>query len=594
VGWGRRRGANAPESPLLSDPETHGYCVYSHADWSHAYRSVRGEIDYASCRVEGVLPEALRGGVLYRNGPALFERGGKPYAHMLDGDGMVLRFEFDDSGRACSFVSRFVRTREFRAEDAADAIVFRGTFGTMRDGGPLANAFDLHQKNLANTNVLAWGGRVYALYEAGRPVALDPETLECLGEASLDDRLAPGMFVSAGLPRAVERALGLGGVAFTAHPHVDPWTNRAVGWGWRSLVAKRAVEATFWEWDDEWRDRPSSRSAAGPESSSGTTHELAGCEAAPHDFAVTRSWYVLIQNQLRVRPGPYLAGLKGAGECLVSQPEDPIAIHLVPRPDSGFDGGALASGRAAVTAAGPDASFEIHVAFAHDGPPIDRGETSDEEREAWVTAYTAGWDELAPGSFLGEWRASGGWDFPIATPLSPDFNAIPRTLLWRYEINAKTREVRRAPAPGCEDLCIDHPHVNPRFEGRRECRYVYASVSNEVRVSGPPLGYVRIDLLTGETQTWWAGNRCFCEEVVVVPKNPEGATPGAEEECWLLGMIADHGEGGEGRSSLAVLDGADLTRGPVARVWLEHRIPHGLHGAFAPKAERAKQKARRS
>ena len=154
--------------------------------------------------------------------------------------------------------------------------------------------------------------------------------------------------------------------------------------------------------------------------------------------------------------------------------------------------------------------------------------------------------------------------------------------------------MRRAPAPGCEDLCIDHPHVNPRFEGRRECRYVYASVSNEVRVSGPPLGYVRIDLLTGETQTWWAGNRCFCEEVVIVPKNPEGETPGAEEECWILGMIADHGEGGEGRSSLAVLDGADLTKGPVARVWLEHRIPHGLHGAFAPKAERAKQKARRS
>ena len=76
----------------------------------------------------------------------------------------------------------------------------------------------------------------------------------------------------------------------------------------------------------------------------------------------------------------------------------------------------------------------------------------------------------------------------------------------------------RTVAPGCDDLCIDHPHVNPLFEGRRECRYVYASVSNETRCSGPPLGYVRVDVATGETQTWWAGNRCFCEEVVVVPK----------------------------------------------------------------------------
>ena len=28
-------------------------------------------------------------------------------------------------------------------------------------------------------------------------------------------------------------------------------------------------------------------------------------------------------------------------------------------------------------------------------------------------------------------------------------------------------------------------------------------------------GYVRVDLATGETQRWWAGNRCFCEELVV-------------------------------------------------------------------------------
>ena len=47
---------------------------------------------------------------------------------------------------------------------------------------------------------------------------------------------------------------------------------------------------------------------------------------------------------------------------------------------------------------------------------------------------------------------------------------------------------------------------------------MYASLSNEVRCSGPPVGYVRVDLATGETQKWYAGNRCFCEEVVVVPK----------------------------------------------------------------------------
>ena len=142
------------------------------ADWSYAYKSVAGEFD--SIRdggdVVGTIPDELIGGVLYRNGPGLFERGGREYNHMLDGDGYVLRFEFSDA-KTARFASRFVRTKEFRAEEEADDVLYRGTFGTMRAGGPLRNALDLHQKNLANTNILAWGGKVYALYEAGRPLS---------------------------------------------------------------------------------------------------------------------------------------------------------------------------------------------------------------------------------------------------------------------------------------------------------------------------------------------------------------------------------------------------------------------------------------
>jgi carotenoid cleavage dioxygenase-like enzyme len=163
----------------------------------------------------------------------------------------------------------------------------------------------------------------------------------------------------------------------------------------------------------------------------------------------------------------------------------------------------------------------------------------------------------------------------------------------------KTSEVFRTPAPGCEDLCIDHPHVNPLFEGRRDCRYVYASLSNEQRASGPPLGYVRVDVKTGETQKWYAGNKTFCEELVVVPKDGKwvgtesssGFVSNEEEqECWLLGMLADHEETPEGRTCLAILDGADVSAGPVAKIFLKHRVPHGLHGAFVPRRERSPSK----
>ena len=375
-----------------------------------------------------------------------------------------------------------------------------------------------------------------------------------------------GQYFTLGLPEpigsTIERSAGLGGRAFTAHPHIDSNTGYLVGWGWKSRITAKAVEISLWEWDEDWREMGR------------RDYVMEGCEAAPHDFGVTEKWYVMIQNRLGIDPLPFLVGAKGAGECLISQPQEPLLVHLIPRSTQTPN---VAKPVEPVIAEGPRESFEIHVALAHDGPPLSRGETTSEDLENWVTVYTAGWDKLSPGVFLGEWGSSDPWPFPVPTELSPDFNNIPRTLLWMYEINAVTGEVKRQPAPGCEDLCIDHPHVSPLFEGKRACRYVYASLSNEVRVSGPPLGYVRIDLKTGELQKWYASNRSFCEEPVIVPK----ANGANEDDAWLIGLIADHSrENPAGISRVVVLDCADIAAGPVCSIPLRNRIPHGLHGMF--------------
>jgi carotenoid cleavage dioxygenase-like enzyme len=90
---------------------------------------------------------------------------------------------------------------------------------------------------------------------------------------------------------------------------------------------------------------------------------------------------------------------------------------------------------------------------------------------------------------------------------------------------------------------------------------------------------VRIDLKTGELQKWYASNRSFCEEPVIVPKK-NGVN---EDDAWLLGLIADHSaENESGVSRLVVLDCANLSAGPVAQFPLQNRIPHGLHGMFQP------------
>ena len=64
------------------------------SDWHRIFDSLPDEHDYVVDEIEGRLPEGLAG-TLYRNGPAKNEVGGKPYAHLFDGDAMLSQFTFD-------------------------------------------------------------------------------------------------------------------------------------------------------------------------------------------------------------------------------------------------------------------------------------------------------------------------------------------------------------------------------------------------------------------------------------------------------------------------------------------------------------------
>ena len=146
---------------------------------------------------------------------------------------------------------------------------------------------------------------------------------------------------------------------------------------------------------------------------------LEGCEAAPHDFGVTPKYYAMAVNNLTIDPLPYIAGLKGAGECLVSQPDLPLKFYIIPRDGSSSP----------TVIEGPSKAFEIHTPFAHDGVPIDDSFAvpSSEANDEFMTLYSAGWDDFKEGTFLGEWGASQEWNFPIASSLTPDFNNIDST-----------------------------------------------------------------------------------------------------------------------------------------------------------------------
>jgi all-trans-8'-apo-beta-carotenal 15,15'-oxygenase len=156
------------------------------------------EGEYRIEESEGRLPEGLVG-TLYRNGPGRWEAGGQVLGHLFDGDGMLSMFAISDGG--VRYRNRYVRTNHFLGANRGEGVPQRGV-GTMRRGGPLANALRL-PANVANTNVVMHAGELLALWEAGHPHALDPDTLETVGREDFGGGL---------------RWLG----AFSAHPKVDP------------------------------------------------------------------------------------------------------------------------------------------------------------------------------------------------------------------------------------------------------------------------------------------------------------------------------------------------------------------------------------
>lgn len=192
-----------------------------------SYEPVTRELDGPLTVVEGAVPPGLRG-VLFRNGPGRLQLHGQRYGHLFDGDGHINRFAFTDDG--VLYRNRYVRTREFLAEEAARRILYRN-FGTNIPGGLHKNLFRTRFKNVANTSVIHHAGRLWALWEAGLPHRLDFDSLDTLARDDLGGALRnPGGLIE----RLVAPEL-----PFSAHPRVCPDTGDLYNFG-LALTGTRA------------------------------------------------------------------------------------------------------------------------------------------------------------------------------------------------------------------------------------------------------------------------------------------------------------------------------------------------------------------
>lgn len=168
-----------------------------------------GDHDLASVEVEGTIPRDLSGS-FYRVGPGRIRVGKDRYAHWFDGDGMIFGAELDGSSNTARAACKMVRTprlaKQERAGDDAGVAV-RGAWTQARSN--LANLFNF-PTNPANTSPLFHAGKLLVLCEGGAPIEVDPLSLETVGERIFGPNLPMG---------------------FSAHAKKDSRDGRLYTWG---------------------------------------------------------------------------------------------------------------------------------------------------------------------------------------------------------------------------------------------------------------------------------------------------------------------------------------------------------------------------
>jgi len=263
----------------------------THKAWSRAITTTATEFDSTSLPIiSGAIPSGLRGS-LYRNGPARLERNGQRMGHWFDGDGAILGVHFTEKGATGMY--RYVQTAAYQAEEAAGKLLF-SNYG-MTSPRPIWERFGKDYKNAANTSVIALPDRLLALWEGGKPHAIDLESLQTIG---LDDLSGLGKNLS-----------------YSAHPKREEQTGEIYNFG--VSYGKNGVIHVY-------------RSDRTGKIQQQAAIALDGLPLI-HDFVLAGKYLVFFVSPVRTNPLLLLAQLKSFSDCLTWQPQLGTQVIVIDR-----------------------------------------------------------------------------------------------------------------------------------------------------------------------------------------------------------------------------------------------------------------------
>ena len=488
--------------------------------WHGLFQDIGVEHGFQPLHVEGDIPEEING-VLYQNGPGVFSSQGQPYAHIFDGDGLVRAIKIQ--GGKAEGAAKLVQSKGLLEERKAGKLLYSGV-GTeaknwqstkARVAGLIKNKPAV--KNVANTSVLFWQERLFALVEgASLPTELNPDTLDTIGETSFDNVIRD---------------------AFTAHPHWVSERNAGFSFGIRTGRENLLDIHEF----------PKS----GPCKLLTTIKLDRRPIAYVHDFIATPNYIVFFIPPLHLENKKIPNMLLGSAIYPLIEWQEHLGteVIIVPieRPSE-------------VIRFKTDPFFPVHFANAY------------EENDEIIVDYTHS-DSTLPYDLIGKSH--------LGLPTKYFLNLVEKqkdntknSILRRAHINLKRKDIRYNIIV---DSFCEFPKINPSLQGSKH-QYVYFTKKldeSEVETIESPFfdQIVKLDIASGEINTLDLGEEQFPLEPIFIRKS----NAKKEDEGYLLSMIYD---GNKHQSYLVIIDAQRIEEGPVAKLHFGQALPISFHGVW--------------
>ncbi|KAM5554711.1 hypothetical protein ABKV19_022895 [Rosa sericea] len=483
--------------------------------------------------VDGAVPKDFPSGTYYLAGPGIFRDDHGSTMHPFDGHGYLRAFTFDGVNGdkfSVKFMARYVNT-EAKVEEH-DPVTntwrfrHRGLFSVLKRGEKVWNTKVM--KNVANTSVLSWGGRLLCLWDGGEPYEIEPERLDTIGKVKLMDEW----------DSVVERRSDGGDVWEVAARLLKP-----ILYGVFKMPVKRLL--AHYKFDAR-RNRLL----------------LMSCNA--EDIFLPRNnftFYGAITSFCGITPT--IAALS------VNPSKETSPIYVLPR----FPNEVNYNRDWRVPVEAPSQFWLLHVGNAFES--LDENGNSEIQMQASVCSYE--WFTLH--KLLGyDWQ-SGKLDPSIMYLNGNKSKKMPH--LVQVSINLDTDGI-------CQRCDIeplnqwikssDFPVINPAFSGSKN-KYIYAAAFSGSRRALPNFPYdmvVKLNLSTKSVRTWSADSRRFIGEPTFIANGSE------EDEGYIL--VVEYAVAVQ-RCYLVILDSKRIGAADalVARLEVPKHLnfPLGFHGFWA-------------